>query len=245
MAGVKKKRKAPLPACRAKALAAQEADAAAGIVRLCKGCGWRTVSRDVRMCSTCAAPVSKDVAHNVADLCRIWGSDAAHLGEALYGSTACGAHLSLHLAGGTTLHNGDRGWANVGEDTPAVGITVGTIVEGSDVFRADFPITMADFYRDVEALEAEADFYWRRDNLDHFTVEPRDPKEREGWGAAEVHGTEVNLTGSFTRRERKALVAGIRAWGKSVYDGGGSFRHEEARKIDNFLVTFNLPDLPF
>jgi hypothetical protein len=72
-------------------------------------------------------------------------------------------------------------------------VTVGSIVEGSDVeidpITLDWPFTESQFWAALEAIELEADFYWKRDNSTWFYVDftPVDkPAQRfygsECWG---------------------------------------------------------------
>jgi hypothetical protein len=68
-----------------------------------------------------------------------------------------------------------------------VGITVGSIVEGSDVeidpVSLHFPFESEEFWKVVRAINDEASFYWKRDNLNYYqvTYRGREYPIESGW----------------------------------------------------------------
>lgn len=72
--------------------------------------------------------------------------------------------------------------------TECAGIKMGSIVEGSEAYvdrePMMFPFTTAEFDSYVKSIDDEADFFWKRDNLDHYRV-MQGKKEyyiTAGWG---------------------------------------------------------------
>ena len=55
-----------------------------------------------------------------------------------------------------------------------IGVRIGTIVEGSEVELGGdallFPFTDVDFDQQIESLNSEATFYWKRDNVSSYSV---------------------------------------------------------------------------
>lgn len=104
-------------------------------------------------------------------------------GRALYKYTACGPWTSFRVAS----QPGDLRPYVYYEDEKAsmdeaaqdwwetcIGITIGSIVEGSDVELSPvdllFPFTDGDVDRAVEGIDDEADFYWKRDNCTYISI---------------------------------------------------------------------------
>jgi len=104
-------------------------------------------------------------------LLRFFRTDAPRdLNRHIYGGTDCGASISVYLADGTTVHNGDPRWKTLTGDEKLDSFTIQTIVEGSDAtvdsdhFR--LPCTQAEVTAWMADMEAEADALWREANSD-------------------------------------------------------------------------------
>ena len=156
------------------------------------------------------------------DFCDYFGVEPARLPRAIYKGTACGASITFHMADGGKTYEGHEGLAALTPDSPVISVAVGSIVEGSDVEVSprdlDFPFTAAQWEEAVEAVEEEADFYWRRDNLDHFLVTrpgvmrvPVAEGVDAGWGILDFHG-QLGSPHSLTPGERLAAGRAIQHW---------------------------------
>lgn len=97
------------------------------------------------------------------------------------------------------LHNGDK-W-EVTKRTNLLGFTIQTIVEGSDVTidSEEFvvPVSTQEVDDWIQEMEAQASFYWNRDNLTHWKL--TDPNGKEyffdsGWGENKWHDEGVPET---------------------------------------------------
>lgn len=160
---------------------------------------------------------------NLRDFAALMGEDdPRRLPRALYKATACGASLGLTMPDESRLYEGRPGWDALTLDTPVAGVSVSSIVEGSDVEVCprylDFPFTAAEWDKAVESVEDEADFYWRRDNLDHFCVTRPGVMHAGAVEALDVGGGVVLFhgaagePGALTPGERQAVVAAVMAW---------------------------------
>ena len=194
---------------------------------------------------------------NLFDVCMYLGAEPGDLSDTLYKDTDCGAWLTVDLDGDRDRlqpldlreHMIRRDATVVrlrkeGPDQTITGITIGTIVEGSDACpeseRLTFPFTAGAMRRAVARLEAEATRMWEAANLDHFCVEPRDPRDRRF--AMVVGGDFRHVAGKrFLPREKARVIATIASWREAV--GTGSFRDEEARVIPGFIVTYQASDV--
>jgi hypothetical protein len=134
---------------------------------------------------------------NLGDLCEYWGvgRDEPHrLNRSIYKyGTDCGASCSLYYPDGWALHNGAEsatkiskigGWLNKKSITwekpgKPIAFSIQTIVEGSDVEvdgeQMEFgQVTKDDLDTWVKEMEAQAKFYWERDNYNWFNlISPR------------------------------------------------------------------------
>jgi hypothetical protein len=118
---------------------------------------------------------AKNAIRNMVDLMRFVGADEPRLiNKYTFKYSSCGYSVSVQLAAGTWVHNGDKAWDTMTEKTPIIGFSIQTIVEGSDVEvnmdPFEIPVAVKDVERAIEEMEKQADFYWKRDNLDHFRV---------------------------------------------------------------------------
>jgi hypothetical protein len=85
------------------------------------------------------------------------------------------------------LHNGEH-W-RLSKRTNLIGFTIQSIVEGSDVTvdSEEFviPVETSKVDEWMKSMEEETDFYWERDNLQHWKLTGPDEKEyyfKTGWG---------------------------------------------------------------
>lgn len=106
---------------------------------------------------------------SLADLCNYFGADEPRsLNRRLYKDTDCGASISLQLADGRWLHNGDRRWETLPRSTPVLGFTIQTIVEGSEatVDSPTFalPVRESEIREWIADMEAEASRLWAEAN---------------------------------------------------------------------------------
>ena len=142
------------------------------------------------------------VIKNIADLCNYWCVDSSReLSRIVYKFTDCGASLSLYYPDGSALHNGAEGatkltagymkprrrwsqdkkllrrtWERPGKPCA---FSIQTIVEGSDVeingeLMEFGKVTTQELDAWVKDMEAQAKFYWERDNYTWFNlISPR------------------------------------------------------------------------
>jgi hypothetical protein len=112
---------------------------------------------------------------NLQDLCDWLSAETPRtLNRHIYKATGCGASISLQFADGTWLHNGpthaESAWATLAIDTPVVGFTIQTIVEGSeatvDSDTFTLPVAVADVEAWIDEMEDEASRLWDEANLD-------------------------------------------------------------------------------
>lgn len=180
---------------------------------------------------------------NLRDFAALMGvDDPRRMPRALYKGTACGASLGLTLENNGRIYEGSKGWEALTFDSPVVGVTVGSIVEGSDVEVCprylDFPFTAAQWGEAVEGVEDEADFYWRRDNLDHFCVTRPGVMFPPVVEAVDVGGGTVLWHGSgapqdtLTPAERQAATQAVLAW--EAEDAGP--QPDQKRKVGDLTV---------
>ena len=106
---------------------------------------------------------------SLSQLCAYFGADEPrNLNRRIYKDTECGASISLQLANGSWLHNGDRRWETLHRTTPILGFTVQTIIEGSDatvespVFT--LPVKQRTLRVWMQELEYEAERLWKEAN---------------------------------------------------------------------------------
>ena len=100
-------------------------------------------------------------------------------GRDLYKATSCGPWVSFVVPGHGCRSSVYYESTEAREVQPAwwsqcTGIDIGSIVEGSDVevgpTRLHWPFTQAQLYEALKQVDAEASFYWERDNTTFFEV---------------------------------------------------------------------------
>ncbi len=174
---------------------------------------------------------------NLSDLCDLWGEEPPGLSHRLYKDTDCGAHLTFHMADGSALYAGNADRATLTRAAPVVGITIGSIVEGSEVCidgnRLDFPFTEETLNAAVKNVEEQADFYWERDNHDWFTVRRAFAPDRDVVTGGSIGANGFCLEGKdgLTEREVAEIQAGVEAWSAEATLTPG-----EMRKVGCFVV---------
>lgn len=132
---------------------------------------------------------------NLRQLCDWLSADEPRqLNRHIYKGTDCGASISVLLANGEWLHNGDSQWEQLPITAKILGFTIQTIVEGSDaeVNSEPFylPVTIAEVEAWCKEMESEADRLWHDANDDTTIRECRD------CGAEDVVGAECHQCGA-------------------------------------------------
>jgi hypothetical protein len=102
-------------------------------------------------------------------LLAYWGADTcASLNRRVYKNTSCGASLSIQLADGEWIHNGDPRWQTLTGLEALACFTVQTIVEGSeatvDSGKIRFPVTINHLENILKEIEEEAARLWSEAN---------------------------------------------------------------------------------
>lgn len=107
-------------------------------------------------------------------------------GRCLYKHTPCGPWVVAVLPDGARVYYESEEGNALSMDTEVQAVEVGSIVEGSEVEVGPFKITdPAVFWDAVEGVNAEADFYWKRDNLSLFVIDTPAGERMSvecGWG---------------------------------------------------------------
>lgn len=136
----------------------------------------------------------KDHIESMKDLCNYFYADEPDmLNKRIYKGTDCGASISVYLetpdsdpvpegyelvySSGSNgwgvenyraIHNGDPAWRELAIQTPIIGFTIQTIVEGSDATVDSDPFVLpvpkqqvADW---MDYMEAEANWLWEEAN---------------------------------------------------------------------------------
>ncbi|HET9566039.1 MAG TPA: hypothetical protein VFP27_16435 [Mycobacterium sp.] len=106
---------------------------------------------------------------SLAQLCDYFGAgEPRSLNRRVYKDTDCGASISIQLANGTWVHNGNPQWEFIRRTTPILAFTVQTIIEGSDVTVESpifgLPVTVTTLRVWMQELEHEASRLWAEAN---------------------------------------------------------------------------------
>lgn len=126
-------------------------------------------------------------------------------GRALYKYTGCGPWVVAVLLDGREIYCEDKEAWKLPMETEVQYLRVGSIVEGSDVDVGPFDVEdPKEFWGTVKQIDEECDFYWKRDNLDHFYLRRNGDIIGYitcGWGEFELE-----LDGNrILKRDREAL----------------------------------------
>lgn len=104
------------------------------------------------------------------------GDDPYSWARAFYKYTDCGPWASFLLKGGADVYYEDIRRPNKPAVTneSCIGITIGSIVEGSEQsagpYVHKFPFAAEEFERSCADMERVTSFYWKRDNSDWYCV---------------------------------------------------------------------------
>lgn len=96
-------------------------------------------------------------------------------GRCLYKYTDCGPWVVAVLMDGQEIYYDNKEAWELPMDTEVRYLKVGSIVEGSDVEVGPYEVEdPKEFWKTVKDINDECDFFWRRDNLDHFRLLRKD-----------------------------------------------------------------------
>lgn len=111
---------------------------------------------------------------NFRGLLKFFGaSEPQLLNKRVYQGTECGASISIYLADGTPVHNGNKRWETLTGNEKLRGFTIQTIVEGSvatvdsELFRLPVPVSIIQAW--IAEMEAQASDIWERDNQESIS----------------------------------------------------------------------------
>lgn len=126
-------------------------------------------------------------------------------GRCLYKYTSCGPWVVAVLPGGREVYYESKEAYELPMDTEVECLRVGSIVEGSDVYVGPFDVSdPKDWDGTIKQIDDECDFYWKRDNLDHFNLLRNGAPIGGvicGWGEFELELDRARIS----KKDRKAL----------------------------------------